>query len=229
MRLHAAPKPIPKNRKPQFINQLWAKYTVAMASVHDIPELSRAEVRRWGCSDILEHFEHLLVDKPNLYAEHAALYRTFLEGKDGIWMLGIDATALKELAAEMPIFQNRLHCSTFLKIVTNARAEEPRNKKGVYAAVAEDDDEEVPASIIYTEERADAMVAAMYDAGVRLLCFDFDLTIVSYHTKGRWYGSAEELYEYARPVCREIIRAAIRSKTMRLACTTFSGQVRAAL
>ena len=63
----------------------------------------------------------------------------------------------------------------------------------------------VPAFYAYSAARADRAVRAMYAQGVRLLCFDFDNTIVGYHTGGRWMDTAEQLHRFVRPVVSRVV------------------------
>jgi len=53
--------------------------------------------------------------------------------------------------------------------------------------------------------RAEAFVAELSEKNVKLLTIDFDLTLVSMHTGGRWWGSAETLARSVRPVFKTII------------------------
>ena len=62
----------------------------------------------------------------------------------------------------------------------------------------------VPAFYAYSAARADRAVRAMYAQGVRLMCFDFDNTIVGYHTGGRWMDTAEQLHRFVRPVVSQV-------------------------
>lgn len=53
--------------------------------------------------------------------------------------------------------------------------------------------------------RAEAFVRQLVEMNVKVLALDFDLTLVSMHTGGRWWGSAETLARSVRPVFRTII------------------------
>ena len=59
---------------------------------------------------------------------------------------------------------------------------------------------------------------------VNFLALDFDCTILSIHTMGRWPGTAEELEPKIRPFFRALIPEAIRGG-MHVAVVTFSRQV----
>lgn len=55
------------------------------------------------------------------------------------------------------------------------------------------------------EGRAKAWVKQLAQNGVRLLCFDFDLTLITMHTGGKWWGSASTLARAVRPLFKAII------------------------
>ena len=49
------------------------------------------------------------------------------------------------------------------------------------------------------------IVNGMKCENIKLVAFDFDLTLVRIHTQGRWTGSAETLSKYLRPIFVELI------------------------
>lgn len=68
----------------------------------------------------------------------------------------------------------------------------------------------------------------MYDLsekGVKLLAIDFDLTLASMHTGGKWWGTAETLARSIRPLFKTIIPAA-QSLGIEVCIVTFSGQTK---
>lgn len=67
------------------------------------------------------------------------------------------------------------------------------------------------------------LTGVMVRHGMKLLCLDWDLTVVACHTKSKWYGSAEQLERWIRPVFRNLISAALQTN-MRIAFVSFSGQ-----
>jgi len=67
------------------------------------------------------------------------------------------------------------------------------------------------------------MTDAMKKSGVKLLAIDWDLTMVSCHTRSQWYGTAEELGRHVRPVFRKLVRAAMGSG-LKVTIVSFSGQ-----
>lgn len=64
---------------------------------------------------------------------------------------------------------------------------------------------------------------AMAQKGIKLLALDWDKTVVSCHTNGKWWGDADELEKKVRSVFRELIAAAVASK-LRITIVSFSGQ-----
>lgn len=64
---------------------------------------------------------------------------------------------------------------------------------------------------------------AMVSRGVKMLAIDWDLTMVSCHTRSQWYGTAEELGRHVRPVFRKLIIAAVASG-LNIAVVSFSAQ-----
>jgi hypothetical protein len=59
---------------------------------------------------------------------------------------------------------------------------------------------------------------------VNFLALDFDQTILSCHTGGRWEGSVDELLEYVRPVFIQLIPAA-QAAGIEVAVVTFTHQI----
>lgn len=55
------------------------------------------------------------------------------------------------------------------------------------------------------------MTDAMKSQGVKLLAIDWDLTMVSCHTRSQWYGTPAELGKHVRPVFCKLTRAAMAS------------------
>jgi len=58
---------------------------------------------------------------------------------------------------------------------------------------------------------------------IRLVAFDFDMTIVNVHTEGRWRKSAPELLEHVRPEFLCLIREC-HQRGIHVAVATFSAQ-----
>jgi hypothetical protein len=69
------------------------------------------------------------------------------------------------------------------------------------------------------------LVASMRRAGVRLLVLDFDQTLVSVHTHGKWPGPGSELGRYVRPFFLELVPVALR-KGLAVSVATLSPQRR---
>lgn len=59
--------------------------------------------------------------------------------------------------------------------------------------------------------------------GIRLICIDFDNTLLSISTYGKWDGSAQDLSDYIRPVFVKFIKKCIL-KNIHIAIVTFSSQ-----
>ena len=68
------------------------------------------------------------------------------------------------------------------------------------------------------------IVAHLKHLGVALLAIDFDFTLVSEHTGGRWIDSSEELSKYVRTFFRKLIPIALEEGLL-VAIVTFSPQV----
>jgi hypothetical protein len=69
------------------------------------------------------------------------------------------------------------------------------------------------------------LVASMRRAGVRLLVLDFDQTLVSLHTRGKWSGLGNELGKHVRPFFLELVPVALR-KGLAVSVATLSPQRR---
>lgn len=63
----------------------------------------------------------------------------------------------------------------------------------------------------------------MVGKGIRLLALDWDLTMVSCHTQGQWYGSPKELVKFVRP-SMALLACAAATSGLQLAIVSFSGQ-----
>jgi hypothetical protein len=60
-------------------------------------------------------------------------------------------------------------------------------------------------------------------ANIRLVAFDFDLTIVSVHTGGQWMGTADELARHVRPEFACYVARCL-DRGLRVSVATFSTQ-----
>jgi hypothetical protein len=67
-------------------------------------------------------------------------------------------------------------------------------------------------------------VEGLVKGKILLIAIDFDLTIISIHTGGRWKWSADDLVPYVRPEFRCIICECLQ-KDIHVAVATFSDQV----
>ena len=61
-------------------------------------------------------------------------------------------------------------------------------------------------------------------SNIKLLCIDFDKTLVSVQTHGRWRKTAEELAIYVRPEFKELIKYAFNNNIY-VSIITFSPQI----
>ncbi|DBA04871.1 TPA: hypothetical protein N0F65_006873 [Lagenidium giganteum] len=68
------------------------------------------------------------------------------------------------------------------------------------------------------------IVRKLIGAGIKLLAIDFDATLLSIHTSGRWEYSAVELCPYVRPLFLALIRVASEAG-IHVSVVTFSPQV----
>lgn len=73
------------------------------------------------------------------------------------------------------------------------------------------------------ERRVARIVHGFKLAGIKLLAFDFDLTLLNIHTHGRWQSGAVELSEHLRPVFVELIKQCMKNSVI-IAVVTFSQQ-----
>lgn len=70
-------------------------------------------------------------------------------------------------------------------------------------------------------------VSALLKAhSIKMLALDWDMTIVSVHTLGKWSGSVRELARKVRPCMRSLLEAVLLDKTIVVTITTFSPQAR---
>lgn len=66
--------------------------------------------------------------------------------------------------------------------------------------------------------------------GINLLALDFDQTILSVHTGGRWQGSTEELLPFVRPIFADLMREVVKNNSsnnnpIQVAVVTYTGQI----
>lgn len=59
---------------------------------------------------------------------------------------------------------------------------------------------------------------------VRLLAFDFDLTLLDINTGGKWKDSIQNLALHFRPCFRKLLEVALTYETLKIAIVTFSIQ-----
>eukprot|EP01039_Chlorochromonas_danica_P009865 gene9865-10911_t len=74
------------------------------------------------------------------------------------------------------------------------------------------------------DERIQQAVEGLIKANINFVAIDFDQTMISLHTYGRFLGKPEELAPFLRPVFLKLVPA-IADKNIELAIVTFSGQV----
>jgi hypothetical protein len=67
-------------------------------------------------------------------------------------------------------------------------------------------------------------IARLKEININFLALDFDQTILSCHTGGRWQGTVDELLEYVRPVFIQLIPAA-QVAGIEVAVVTFTHQI----
>jgi len=75
----------------------------------------------------------------------------------------------------------------------------------------------------YTQPLVDSFITKLQENGIRLVCLDFDQTIIRIHTQGHWQGTIDELVESIRKFFLSFIPMAIKAG-LKLAVTTFSSQ-----
>jgi len=59
---------------------------------------------------------------------------------------------------------------------------------------------------------------------LKIVCFDFDCTIVTIHTGGQWLDSPEKLAEFVRPCFRELLPALLHTPGLHVCVVTYSPQ-----
>ena len=67
------------------------------------------------------------------------------------------------------------------------------------------------------------LVSAMHRKGIRLLAMDFDQTLISVHSGGRWKDTVENLVKEVRPCIKDLIPASL-DKGIYVAIVTYSAQ-----
>ena len=74
---------------------------------------------------------------------------------------------------------------------------------------------------------ATALIVESFHASKwKLLCLDFDATLISIHTNGNWNEeSVADLVQYVRPLFKQLIPAILQRKTIAIAVVTFSSQL----
>jgi hypothetical protein len=73
------------------------------------------------------------------------------------------------------------------------------------------------------EEQSTAIIGKLREIGINFLALDFDKTLVSVHTYGRWSDTSEELATKLRPLFYTLIPLALQNNLC-VAVVTFSGQ-----
>lgn len=68
-----------------------------------------------------------------------------------------------------------------------------------------------------------SLVSAMHKRGIRLLAMDFDQTLISVHSGGRWKDSLESLAKEVRPCMKDLIHVTLE-KGIHVAIVTYSAQ-----
>ena len=69
-----------------------------------------------------------------------------------------------------------------------------------------------------------AQIEACKKKGIRMVALDFDMTLISIHTNGKWNRSASELSQHIRPVFRSLVPALLTNGIV-ISIVTFSPQV----
>jgi len=72
--------------------------------------------------------------------------------------------------------------------------------------------------------RAETVISNLKSYSINLIAIDFDLTLVSIHTGGRWQATIPELTAKIRPFLYHLVRIALNNEIM-VAIVTFSPQV----
>jgi 2-hydroxy-3-keto-5-methylthiopentenyl-1-phosphate phosphatase len=70
----------------------------------------------------------------------------------------------------------------------------------------------------------DSSIKRLQEVGVNFLAVDFDMTILSVHTGGRWDKSAEELIQHIRPEFDQLLNACV-ANDIKIAVVTYTAQV----
>lgn len=76
-----------------------------------------------------------------------------------------------------------------------------------------------------TKSLANEIMQRGKKAGIKLLALDWDNTVLKVHTRGQWYGNADELYNNVRPFFIHLVQAAQRFQ-IHVSIVTFSGQTK---
>lgn len=73
------------------------------------------------------------------------------------------------------------------------------------------------------EEQSTAVIGKLQQIGINFLALDFDKTLVSVHTHGRWNDTSQKLADKLRPLFSTLIPLALQNNLC-VAVVTFSGQ-----
>mmetsp|Transcript_24557 Transcript_24557/g.44409 ORF Transcript_24557/g.44409 Transcript_24557/m.44409 type:complete len:205 (+) Transcript_24557:82-696(+) len=74
------------------------------------------------------------------------------------------------------------------------------------------------------EASVDAAIQRLKELKINFLAVDFDCTILSIHTGGRWHGTHQELLQHVRPYFPPLLERALKER-ISVAIVTFSPQV----
>ena len=108
------------------------------------------------------------------------------------------------ILCQILILEDILHIRALLAVVS-----------GLFAIHMVDDDIESTCSNI---------VESLVGCGINFLAIDFDLTLITEHTLGRWCGTIPDLAETVRPLFRVLVPMAM-DRDISVAIVTFSPQV----
>ena len=75
-----------------------------------------------------------------------------------------------------------------------------------------------------TNELAQQVIQCCLERQIKVVAFDFDLTMVSVHTQGLWERSLDELVTYVQPWAKALIEVLLDSSKVFMAVVTFSSQ-----
>lgn len=89
---------------------------------------------------------------------------------------------------------------------------------------ADDDAEPPPSTAGQIEDHAAEIVRILRSIGAKLVCIDFDATLVRVHTGGAWTRSAQELYTHVRPLFLALVPRLVHIG-VHVAVVTFSPQM----